>query len=233
MKTNFAEISRLYQEHLRSNGRGAIDSCPDPEHLIKSVTGRVSRKEKAEIIRHVGNCIECARVLKATLNISAETDQFVSQVDVISEHGSDYHENHNRGLWNWVIRRPIVATLISMIVVAVFAFSIFRLLDKPGTRGGPGSKVQLISPAKASLQGDNISFKWEGLTNVDNYVVELFDKSINLVWRSGPLHGNEARLPDKVGKDMISGETYYWSVTAVMNDQIEIRSPLAEFSVKK
>ena len=71
------------------------------------------------------------------------------------------------------------------------------------------------------------------MAGVGQYTVELFDKSLRLVWRSGPVSGNELRPADGVGKDLNAGETYFWMVTAVTGDHAELKSRLGEFSVKK
>jgi hypothetical protein len=135
--------------------------------------------------------------------------------------------------WGRLTGKPAVAVMAGIFVLAVMTFSVFRLLDRSGTRGGPGARILLVSPVAGSLSREGLEFRWQSLAGADHYTVELFDKSLKLVWRSGQVSGNEVRPADGVGKGLTAGETYYWMVTAVTVDHSEIKSRLAEFSVKK
>jgi len=233
MKTNMTEVSRIYLEHLRADKPAAGEACPPLERLSQCVLADVSEKERAEIVGHAANCAACAAALKDLLDISAETDRVAAEISRSAGRGQAGESRRAKPFWGRLTGQPAVAVIAGVFVLAVMTFSVWRLLDRSGTRGGPGARILLVSPVAGSLSRDGLVFRWEGLAGADHYTVELFDKSFKPVWRSGPASGNEVRPADEVGKGLNADETYYWMVTAVTVDRSEIKSRLAEFSVKK
>jgi hypothetical protein len=233
MKTNLAEVSRVYRDYLRGERPASGEACPTIERLAQCVLGDVPGKERAEIVGHAANCAACAAALKDLLAISAETDRVATEMIHSAGRGQAGEPRGAKAFWGWLTGKPAVAVMAGVFVLAVITFSIFRLQDRSGTRGGPEARILLVSPVAGSLSRDGLEFRWQSLAGADHYTVELFDKSLKLVWRSGSVSGNEVRPPDGVGKDLNAGETYYWMVTAVTGDHSELKSRLAEFSVKK
>lgn len=235
MKTDSAEVSRVYRDYLRGERPAGGEACPKIERLAQCVLADVPGKERAEIVAHAANCAACAAALKDLLAVSAETDRVAAEIIHSAGRAEAGESRGAKTFWGRLTRNPAVAVMAGLFVIAVITFSVFRLQDRSGTRGGGGPEagIRLVSPVGGSLSGDGLEFRWESLAGADHYTVELFDKSLQLVWRSGPVSGTEIRLANGVGKDLNSGETYYWIVAAVAGDRTEIRSRLAEFSVKK
>jgi len=233
MKTNLADVSRVYRDYLRGAKPDIGRACPTMERLAQCVLADVPGKERAEIVGHAANCAACAAALKDLFDISAETDRVAAE---IKRSAGREQASESRGAETFLGRltgRPAVAIMAGIFVLAVLTFSVFRLLDRSGTRGGPEVRVLLVSPVAGSFSRDGLEFRWQSLAGADHYTVELFDKSLKLVWRSGPVSGNEFRPADAVDKGLRADEAYYWMVTAVRGDHSEIKSRLAEFSVKK
>lgn len=233
MKTNLAEVSRVYRDYLRGEKPAGGGACPTIERLAQCVLAAVPGKERAEIVGHAANCAACAAALKDLLAISAETDRVAAEIKRSAGRGQARESGGAKSFWGRLSGKPAVAVMAGVFILAVISFSVFRLLDRSGTRGGPGARILLVSPVAGSLSIDGLEFRWESLSGADHYTVELFDKSLKLVWRSGPVLGNKVRPVDGVGKGLNAGETYYWMVTAAMGGHSEIKSRLTEFSVKK
>jgi hypothetical protein len=233
MKTNLAEVSRVYRDYLRGEKPVAGGVCPTIERLAQCVLADVPGKERAEIVGHAANCAACAAALKGLFDISGETDRVAAEIKRSPGRGPAGETRRAEAFWGRLTGRPAVAAMAGIFVLAVLTFSVFRLLDRSGTRGGPEVRVLLVSPVAGSFSRDGLEFRWQSLAGADHYTVELFDKSLKLVWRSGPVSGNELRPADTVGQGLNAGETYYWTVTAVKGDHSEIKSRLTEFSVKK
>ncbi len=233
MKTDLAEVSRIYREYLRGKKPAGGEACPTIERLAECVLADVAGNERVEIVGHAANCAACAAALKGLLAISAETDRVAAEIKRTAGRGHAGGSWGAKAFWAHLTGKPAVAVMAGIFVLAVISFSIFRLLERSGTRGGPGAGILLTSPVAGSLSRDGLEFRWESLAGADHYTVELFDNSLKLVWRSGPVSGNEVSPADGVGKGLNAGERYYWMVTAAMGDHSELRSRLAEFSVKK
>lgn len=233
MKTSLTEISRIYQDHLRGGMPAAGEACPTIDRLAQCVLADIPARERSEIVGHAANCAACAAALKDLLDVSAETDRVASEITRSPGRGPSGESRGARAFWGRLAGKPAVAVMAGILVLAAMTFSVWKLLDRPGTRGGPEARLLLVSPVGGSLSRGGLEFKWQGLAGADFYRVELFDKSLQLVWRSGKVSGNDVRPPDGVGEGLNAGQPYYWMVTAVTVDRLEIKSKLAEFSVKK
>lgn len=233
MKTSLAEVSRIYLDHLRGGKPAAGEACPTIERLTQCVLAAVPRKERSEIVAHAANCAACAAALKDLLDVSAETDRVAAEIKRSVGRGQAGESRGAKMFWGRLAGKPAIAVMAGIFVLAVMTFSVWRLLDRSGTRGGPEARILLVSPVAGSVSRDGLEFRWEGLAGADHYRVELFDKSLKPVWRSDHVSGNEVRPADGVGNGLNAGETYYWMVTAITVDRSEIKSRLAEFSVKK
>jgi hypothetical protein len=233
MKTDLADISKVFQDYV-SGGRPASGvSCPTPERLARCVMEKVSRKERDEVVGHAANCVACAAALKQLLALSAETDRVAAEIEACYGYAEPGRSEAKRSFWTRPVIKPAVAVLAGILLVAVLIESIPKLLNRSGTRGGTEARIALVSPVKGESIGDGLEFKWQGLAGAEHYSVEVFDKALKLVWRSGRAAGTEIRLPAEARGKLTPGETYYWMVTAITAGRAETKSTLAEFSVPK
>jgi hypothetical protein len=131
-------------------------------------------------------------------------------------------------------RRAAIAILAGLIGLTIIAISVTRLQDQPAMRGAARSPIRLVSPKQgASHPINEITFKWKAVPGARHYYVEVFDKSLATVWRSGSLTGTAIELPADAGAVLPAGGTYFWRITAVLEGGEEIPSRLAEFSIRK
>lgn len=233
MKTSMADVSRVYRDYLQGEKPAAREACPTIERLAQCVLADVPGKERAEIVGHAANCAVCAAALRDLIDISAETDRVAAEIKHSAGRGQAGESRRAWAFWGRLAGKPAVAVMAGIFVLVVLSFSVFRLVDRSGTRGGMEARVLLVSPVAGSVSRDGLEFRWQSLAGADHYTLELFDKSLKLVWRSGPVSGNGLRPADAVGQGLNAGEVYFWTVTAVKGDHSEIKSRLAEFSVKK
>jgi hypothetical protein len=233
MKTNLAEVSRVFRDYVRVEKPAGEGACPTIERMAQCVLAEVPGRERAEIVGHAANCAACAAALKELLSVSAETDRVAGEIKRSAGRGQAGERREAKTFWGRLTERPAVAVMAGIFILAVITFSALRLLDRSETRGGTEARILQVSPVAGSLSRDELEFRWESLAGADHYTVELFDKSLKLVWRSGPVSGNELRPADGIGEGLNAGETYYWMVTGVLGDRSEIKSRLSEFSIKK
>lgn len=232
MKTNLSGISKIFQDYLRDSKPSAGAYCPAPERLVLCVLGEVPSKERAEIIGHAGDCATCAAMLKSVLALSAETERATAELESFSGHRKSMQPQNKRLSWARPAIKPALALVGGILFVAVLIVTVPRLVEQSGKRGGVGARVALIYPVKGGSIRDGFEFRWRGVAGSEYYIVEVFDKSIRLVWRSGRVSATETRIPAEAGRLMKRGETFYWMVTAVTDNDVEIKSGLAEFMVR-
>ncbi len=234
MKTDFVRMSEVYRAYLDDTKPGPADGCQAPEDLVRLVTGRVRRKERARIMEHVARCGDCARIMRSLLRLSGEVDGLTGKAGALRGKPEDEASGKTERFGPHLNRRAAVAVFAGLIGLTVITFSVIKLAERPVFRGTVGPQVRLISPKQgAALAAGKIELKWEEVPKASRYAVELFDRSLEKVWRSGPMAEARVELPEDARGVILAGETYFWRVTAILQDGRELVSKLGEFSVKK
>lgn len=118
-------------------------------------------------------------------------------------------------------------------MTAIAASSILKLSSRPEAKRGAVSNIQLVSPVSQGLPSADLKFVWQGIPKAKYYVVEAFDTSLELVWRSEPVRLTEFHPPQALREKLNPGKTYYWIVTAVLEDGRKITSRQKEFRITK
>ena len=234
MKTNLAQVAEVYRAYRSERKAEAGVECPTPEDLVRLVTQGAGRKERAGIMEHVSNCADCARVLKSILRLSGEVDRLTGKAEALQACPQDEAAGKREHFRPFLGRRAALATMAGLIGLAILTLSVIKLSERPVIRGTGGSPIRLISPKQgASLAAKDVKFKWAAVPQAARYTVELFDKSLEKVWQSGPISDAGTELPAEARGVIPEGETYFWRVTAVLEDGQERVSKLAEFSIRK
>jgi hypothetical protein len=231
MKTDLDALSRAYRKHLEATGQGAGSPCPRFERLVSCVWGKVTPQERTEIISHIADCAVCATAIKEVLALAEETDTAAAGLEADARRRMPLASRAATALRTRPALRWAAAGLAGVVVIALLAVSIPRLLERPAARGGGEASIALVFPRPGETAKDGLVFKWKARAGVELYTVEVFDKSFRLVWRSGRLAGTEAPLPAEAARLLAPGESYYWRVKAAANGEDIVVSKLAVFSV--
>ena len=234
MKTNLTQIAEVYRAYLGERQVEPGVGCPTPEDLVQFATQGANRKARARIMEHVSNCADCALVLKSILRLSVEIDKLTGKAEAFQRCPQDEVLGMKERVRLFPGRRAAVAILAGMIGLTIITLSVIRISDRPAVRGTARPRIQLLSPKQgATYPAEDIKFKWEAVPKAARYTVELFNRSLEKVWRSGPISGAGTELPAEARGVIFEGETYFWRVTVVLEDGEELISRLAEFSVRK
>jgi hypothetical protein len=234
MKTNLTQIAEAYRAYLGERKVEPGVGCPTPEDLVQFATQGVNRKARARIMEHVSNCADCALVLQSILRLSGEIDKLTGKAEAVQRCPQDEVSEKKERVRLFPGRRAAVAILAGMIGLTIITLSVIRISDRPVVRGTARPRIQLLSPKQAATYPvEDIKFKWEAVPKAARYTVELFNRSLEKVWRSGPVSNAGTELPVEARGVIFEGETYFWRVTAVLEDGTELTSRLAEFSVRK
>jgi hypothetical protein len=232
MKTNLAHLSRIYQDCAKGGADGA--PCVDPVRLARCIMGEMSRHERDEIIGHAADCSACAAALQRLLSLSAEAERAAADFWAISGRQKAERARARAAFWKRPVFVPVAAISIGLLLFAASILLVPGFVSRSGTRGATVAGVVLVSPVEERVSaGGVVVLKWEGVAGAASYTIEVFDRSMSLLWRSGRTAGTEAGLPVETVRKMAPGETYYWRVTALSEDRRETKSKLAEFSIAR
>jgi hypothetical protein len=193
----------------------------------------MSRHERDEIIGHAADCSACAAALKRLLSLSAEAER--AAADLAAHAGRRKAvRDQARESWKRPIFVPLVAVSAGILLLTISILLVPGFMGRSGVRGAARAGVVLVSPVEERVEtGDGVVFSWEGPAGAASYSIEVFDRSMSLLWRSARTAGTEASLPAETARQLVAGETYYWRVTALTQDRRETKSKLAEFSLAK
>lgn len=234
MKTNLTQIAEVYRAYLDERKVEPGVGCPTPEDLARLVTQGADRKARVRIMEHVSNCTDCALVLKSILRLSGEIDKLTRKAEAPQSCPQDEVSSKKEHVRPIMGRRAAVAILAGLSGLTIVTLSVIKLSDRPVVRGTERLRIRLLSPKQgASYPAKDIKFKWGVVPKAARYTVELFNRSLEKVWQSGPISDAETELPAEARGVIFDGETYFWRVTAVLEEGEELVSRLAEFSIRK
>jgi len=207
--------------------------CPAPDDLVRLVTSEVGRKERPKLLDHIARCDDCALLLRSALRLSAEIDRILERDAALRTAASETRSGRE-GVRFSIGRRTAVGALAGLVGLAIVTYAVIRLAERPVVRGVPEAQVRLLSPKKeASVAAGKIEFKWQPVPKAARYVVEVFDGSLGKVWGSGSIEEARLDLPEDARQHVPAGQSYFWRVTAILEDGQELASKLSEFSVRK
>lgn len=222
MKADKEWLEEVLGAGLEERKAGGGAECPPPDDLVRLVTGEAGRKERRRTLDHVAGCGECAQILKSLLRLSDEVDRIIGKPEP------------RRKPKLIPGRRAALAALAGLAGLLVVTYAVIRLTERPVVRGTTGAEVRLVSPKTgAALAGADIELRWEAVPRTAGYRVELFDRSLAKLWGSAALTEVRLRLPAEARATLHEGETYFWRVTATLDDDQELQSKLAEFSIRR
>jgi len=232
MKISLAEMSRIYQNYLKDEKPAGGEDCPAVERVVACALAEMPQKERAGIVGHIASCPACAALLKEALGASRAADKFTARVEAMPDRQP--HAPARRGV-AWIaglFRRPALAALAGLAMIAIVTLAVVRLRDVSATRGGLEPKVVLVSPVGGLVSREAIEFQWAGVDRARHYTLELFDGAMKRIWQSGPVTTNTFRPANETCRDLAPGK-YFWRVTAVGDERFEAKSRLGEFSLTK
>jgi hypothetical protein len=233
MKIDMFQLKEAYQGILEDNRPASRESCSSPEDLLLLVRSKLSRRDQAKIMDHAVRCPLCLGEIKKLLDITKEENKFILNLNeaLNSAVHSKPHQGRSfarRLSWNYVS-----AISISIFLIVIATYAILHVSSKSDLRRGATTEIHLISPAEKEISAAELKFVWDVLTNAKYYVLEAFDASLDLVWRSEPVTANEFRPPRDVIQKFRPNEIYFWMVTAVQESGNKSKSGMKEFSIKE
>jgi len=233
MKTDRLDLKDAYRNFLEGNKPASRELCPSPEDLVLLVRSRMPRRDRSKIMNHTAECSYCLQEVKTILDVTNKENKFILAMNDVLNSAAHEKPAQARPLakrlsWNYVS----VASLV-ILLMAIAAYSIFHFSSRSDFRRGPTADIHLISPAEKAVSGAELKFVWDVLPKAKHYVIEAFDASLNLVWRSEPNTANEFNPSREVSQKFSPSETYFWMVTAVFEGGNKIKSRMSEFSIKK
>ncbi len=124
--------------------------------------------------------------------------------------------------------------IVAVITTVIISVSMFFLIktNKPAIERDSIRQLNQISPDNTPISLDGLIFQWENISDSDYYTVEVFDDSLNFVWRRERIVENKI-IPSAELKELLKPETiYWWMVASILKNGKQVESDLTKFNVK-
>ena len=228
MKIDDDGLKSLYRGYVESQTPVSRDDCPSVEQLVQTLRGGGSKKEKARVVDHLTRCGECAREFEFALETVRAESRLIRGLG-----GREELESVCR-------RRPFYLGfswgLASLLVAVCTAGILFwKLAISPGRetyRANAAARLELIQPERDPVKLAALVFRWKPVSDVQYYIVEVYDEALVPLWKSEPFAGNQAVFPESLKEKLVSGRKYFWMVSGHFAQGDALASPLREFSLK-
>lgn len=249
MKINNKELQRLYKAYIRQKVPSTRKNCPSIKKIMDFFSGKTSKKQKTKIVDHITSCNFCAQefefflqTLRYKLKINREIDDFLLSNKAISENreksnsvvsGLRKRQNTFFPKFSWKYSSLLLggAVITIIFIILFFKTNLIQIPAKIQQRSEIAPQIKLIEPIGKNYSKTPLSFKWSELKDSDYYIIELFNETLTLVWKSDKIYKNHYFLPRTLTKKLVKNKVYFWLVTALLPNRKKVESPLEEFTL--
>ncbi len=233
MKLNNTNLRELYQAEIEDKIPVTRKSCPSPKELLQLFRLKKSEEKKTKIVDHITGCYYCSKEFEFVV----EALRYEKKMNQIAEELISKREKSpvSKGLklkflpsrFKWGYALLIACTLLTLSLTVIFIVS--TKFENNEYRGLTQNQVKLTKSKKNILTKPTPNFEWEYVKEADYYVFEIYDEALYPIWTSNRITKNNIFLPREAFLKLENSRTYYWMVTAFLQNGIKKESPLTEF----
>jgi hypothetical protein len=232
MKINRSDLEEAFANNLKDRKVASGESCPSNENLLLWLRSKLPKRGKNKITDHLVKCYDCAQEAQLLMDRIRKENGIVYEIKNYID--ANYSEPQQEALvpprrLSWKII-SFASTLV--LLAAIATLSLFNFSSRSGLRGGVSSDITLVSPVNKSCAANELKFVWKGLPNMKCCFVEVFDSTLDLLWRSDNILQHEVIPSNDLLQKLIPKETYFWMVTSVFEGGNKVKSRLIEFRMK-
>jgi hypothetical protein len=223
--------------------------CPSKNEIIRFFEKTAPEGEERKLLAHVLACPECLAVFEAAEEIRSQSPGILRNLD-----GQDLHSREARNLLRKRARQEILLLRrsrrpakrnslrwagVPAVGTALALLAVFVIVPNIGTRRTSGLErnaslleIGLLRP-RGAIPASALSFKWTQRPEVQSYRLEIYDRSLEPVYQSGPLSSDTFFPPEDAAALIRINEVYFWKIVAVFKDSQTIESEFARFILQK
>lgn len=246
MKINNKDLKNLYKAYLLEKAPLSRKNCPSTKDIIGSLRAKLTEKQKSIIIDHITRCYFCSQEFEFILQTLRQEKKLKNEIKILTSNKKSTplieetlkkkKSDPKRKLfflhpsWSWKYAPVFLG--FALIIFLLFTFVIFRDHEKEKYRGTAYSQIKLIKPIKGIHQKSSLEFSWEKISTVDYFILELFDESLKLIWKSNKIYNSHIVLPKRIIAALPENKIYFWMLTAYFPDGKIIESRIEDFILK-
>jgi hypothetical protein len=219
--------------------------CPSKDEIIRFFEDTAGEGDGGAFHDHARSCPECRVVFEAVREIRSQSPGILGGLE-----GLDLRSREARRRLREEARREILGLRrsrrpkrlnafgrfgIPAVGAAVALLAIFVIVPNIGThrtnaleRNGSPLEIGLLRP-RGAVPASALTFAWTRQPEALSYRLEIYDRTLEPVYRSGPLDGSAFALPGDAAALIRRNEVYFWKVVADFKDSPTIQSEFAKF----
>jgi len=243
MRIDTDRLKALYRDYVRQKTPASLDGCPSPERLLRLLRSRSSEGEATELVDHISRCRFCFSEFGFVLDVLRQEKEFVRELENRQPTGGK--PGPRKGLrqkifewrlgWRHLLPRFSwhAALIIGGVVLAGFMIGKYAIFRPSETYRGPSpAGVELLEPVGDKVSGRDLVFRWKKTADSEYYILELFDRVLERVWKSGKITEESVALPHELAAALEVQRPYFWAVTAHFQNGEKRSSPMGKFTLK-
>jgi hypothetical protein len=220
--------------------------CSEKDALIKVFLEDTKIEEKFRLLDHIFTCPSCSSVFNEVREVWAKENGILNKLERIdlSEENIEILKRFSKqeikklksqaGWKKSVFFKPRSIPVAAAGIIIVIVFSVFLLLKDNREieieRKVGQLEIQLIDP-KGDIHNSFLVFCWTPIKEADSYTLEIFDRELGMFYRTYKIKSESFVLPEEIFEQLKKGMTYFWKVTAVMENNQGIESKFTKFKI--
>jgi hypothetical protein len=182
---------------------------------------------------HIFGCNDCLEKFDFILGIQKNKKELEDSLKIslrdVSVATSRYS---SRLIWEYVLNS------LGILIFSISLWLTFSSLqtpekDKAIFRTKEVGFIVPLRPRGNILVADNLLFEWKGDGKTISYFLEIYDDSLTLIWKSPSISGTRLFLPAAVLNNLHAGRTYFWMISANLENSGIVNSELFNFMLSK
>lgn len=237
MKLNNTNLRELYQADIEDKIPLTRKFCPYPKELLLLFRLKKSEEKKTKIVDHITGCYYCSKEFEFVVE-ALRCEKKMKQIaeELISKRAKNPILKSSMfkfltSRFKWGYASLIACALLAFSLTVIFVVS--TKFENNKYRGLTQNQVKLTKSKKRSLTKSTLTFEWEYVKEADYYVFEIYNETLYPIWTSNKITKNNIFLPSEASLKLEDSKTYYWMVTAFLQNGIKKESSLTEFQFKE
>jgi hypothetical protein len=223
--------------------------CPSKDAFVRYFEETAVEGDRERLLDHVRSCPECQTVFEAVREIRSQGREILSGFDGLDLRSREtrrrLREEARRGIlrlrrdrrpdrrnaFRW-IGIPAVGAALALLTVFVVVPNIGTHRTSALERNASPLEIDLLRP-RGTIPASQLTFQWTRRPEALSYRLEIYDRTLEPVYQSGPLDADAFSLPGDAAALIRTNEVYFWKIVAAFEDSRTIQSEFAKFTLQK
>lgn len=223
--------------------------CPSKDEIIRFFEETATEGDGRRLLAHVLSCPECQAVFEAAQEIRSQSPGILSGLDGLDLRGRETRNRlreearreilslrrgrrpKRRKAFRW-IGVPAVGAALALLAMFVIVPNIRTHRPSALERNVSPLEIGLLRP-RGTIPASALNFQWTRQPEARSYRLEIYDRTLEPVYQSGPLSADAFSLPGDAAALIRKNEVYFWKIVAAFKDSQTIQSGFAKFILQK